>query len=97
MNPENVKTALIEVLQEIQCDSGFGVTPMSGKTCPISDIEGFDSPLWLDAIGMLAEKLGVNIPFSNNIFLSEDGQRQLTIDESVAVVCKVFQKGESRV
>jgi hypothetical protein len=95
MSPEDVKVKLIEVLQEIQSDSGYEVTPIVGTTCPAIDLQGFDSPLWLDAIGMLAAKLDVEIPNGNNIFLSKDGKRQLTIDQSVAVVCEIVQRGET--
>jgi hypothetical protein len=90
---EDVKLELIEVIQEIQRDSGFRESPLVGTTCPAIDVEGFESPLWLDAIGMLAERLGVQIPNGNNIFLSEDGKRQHTIDEAAAVVCEIVQKG----
>ncbi|MFB8788909.1 MAG: hypothetical protein U7123_08685 [Potamolinea sp.] len=87
MNPEDVKVKLIEVFQEIQSDSGYEATPITGKTCPMTDLEGFDSLLCIEAIGMLADKLGVEIPNGNNIFLSKDGKQWLTIDESVDVVC----------
>jgi len=89
-----VKSTLIEVIQEIQRDSGFQEVSLTGTTCPANDIEGFDSPIWLDATGMLAECLGGTIPDGINIFLSEDGKQNLTIDEIAAVVCDVFQKEE---
>ncbi|HAA26438.1 MAG TPA: hypothetical protein DCE56_00605 [Cyanobacteria bacterium UBA8553] len=95
MNPEDVKVKLIEVLQEIQSDSGYEATQMGGTTCPVTDLQGFDSPLWLDAIGMLAAKLDVEIPHGHNIFLSKEGKRRLTIDESAAVVCEIVQRGET--
>lgn len=95
MSPENVKVKFIEVLQEIQSDSGYKETSISGITCPITDLKGFDSLLCIEAIGMLADKLDVEIPNSNNIFLSKDGKRWLTIDESVAVVCEIVNRGET--
>lgn len=95
MNPEDVKVQLIEVLQEIQSDSGYEGCLIAGTTCPVTDLEGFDSPLWLDAIGMLATKLGVNIPDGSNIFLSEDGTKQLTVDECAVVVCEIVQRGKT--
>ena len=95
MSPEDVKIKLIEVLHEIQSDSGYETAPIVETTCPVTDLEGFDSPLWLDAIGMLAAKLNVEIPNGNNIFLSKDGKRRLTIDESAAVVCEIVQTGET--
>ena len=94
MNIEDVKVKLVDVLQEIQSDSGYETSGISGATCPVTELEGFESPLWPDAIGMLAESLGVDIPHSTNIFVSEDGKRPQTIDESADLVCKVAaQKG----
>lgn len=95
MSPEDVKTALIEVLQEIQSDSGYEETPITGKTCPITDLEGFDSLIGVEAMGMLADKLNVNIPNECYIFRSEDFQLELTIDESVAVVWEIVSRGET--
>jgi len=96
MNPEDVKAKLVKVLQEIQCDSGFKEMPIVGTTRPVTDLEGFDSPLWLDAIGMVAASLNINIPNHTNIFLAEDGSKQpLTIDESVTKICEIVQKGNS--
>jgi len=95
MIPDDIKIELIEVIQEIQRDSGFQAIPLTGTTCPVTEVEGFESPLWLDAIGMLAERLGVRIPNGSNIFLSEDRQHRHTIDEAVAVVCEIVQRGAS--
>lgn len=95
MNPEDVKVKLIEVLQEIQSDSGYEATPITGKTCPMTELKGFDSLLCIEATMMLADKLGVEIPNDRNIFLSKDGEQWLTIDESVAVVCEIVNTGET--
>ncbi|MGB7443423.1 MAG: acyl carrier protein [Coleofasciculaceae cyanobacterium] len=97
MNSEDVKEQLIEVLTEIQSDSGYKETQISGTTCPITDLEGFDSLLGVEAINMLSDKLGVEIPSSHihKICLSQDGKQWLTIDESVAVVCEIVNGGET--
>ncbi|MFP5273855.1 hypothetical protein [Coleofasciculus sp.] len=97
MNPEDVKDQFIEVLTEIQTDSGYGETSISGKTCPMTDLEGFDSLLCIEAINMLAGKLSVEIPSNqiHKIGLSQDGKQWLTIDESVDVVCKIVNTGET--
>ena len=94
MNPKDVEAKLIEVLQDIQSDSGYDGSQIMGTTSPLSDLEGFDSMLWPVAIGMLASTLNANIPNDKNIFLSEDGKRQLTISESAAIVCAIVNKGE---
>lgn len=89
MDETNVTEKLIEVLQEIQRNSGYECDDIVAETCPLMDLEGFDSQLWPVAIGMLEKNLGVKIPKSKNIYVSEDGTQRLTIKESAAVVCKV--------
>jgi hypothetical protein len=95
MNPKDVEAKLIEVVQEIQRDSGYDGSQIRGTTCPLTNLEGFDSLICPVAIGMLASTLNVNIPNNKNIFLSEDGKRQLTISESAAMVCEIVNKGET--
>lgn len=95
MSPKDVKVNLVEVFQEIQSESGYEATPITGKTCPMTELKGFDSLLCIEAIVMLADKLGVEIPNDKNIFLSKDGKRWLTIDESVARVCEIVNTGET--
>ena len=89
MDETNVTEKLIEVLQEIQKNSGYNCEGIVAETCPLMDLEGFDSQLWPVAIGMLEKNLGVKIPKNKNIYVSEDGTQRLTIKESAAVVCKV--------
>ncbi|KOP24975.1 hypothetical protein AMR41_16210 [Hapalosiphon sp. MRB220] len=88
MTPEDVKVKLIEVLQEMQNDSGYEGQPITETTCPIDDLGWFDSLLYPVAITMLASVLNVNIPNDKNIFLSEDGTQRLTISELADVVCE---------
>ncbi|MDX6498680.1 MAG: hypothetical protein QOG23_1940 [Blastocatellia bacterium] len=89
MDENNVTEKLIEVLQEIQSNSGYDSEGIAPETCPLVDLEGFDSQLWPVAISMLAKTLGVKIPNNKNIYVSDDGTQRLTIKESAAVVCKV--------
>ncbi|WP_242047394.1 hypothetical protein [Coleofasciculus sp. FACHB-SPT36] len=61
----------------------------------MTDLKGFDSLLGVEAINMLADKLDVEIPSSyiHKICLSQDGKQWLTLDESVAVVCEIVNRG----
>lgn len=95
MKPKDVEVKLVGVLQEIQSVSGYDGSGIMATTCPLNDLEGFDSMLWPVAIGMLATALEVKIPNNKNIFLSKDGKRQLTISESAAIVCESVNKGET--
>jgi hypothetical protein len=82
-----VKTKLIDVLTMIQRDSGFSAVPITGATCPLDDLEGFDTKIVPTAIDFLAAALGIDIPLGRNIFVSFDGSRRLTIDQVVAGLC----------
>jgi hypothetical protein len=96
MTSNEVEVKLIEVLQGIQSESGYDASHIGGTICPLRHLEGFDSMLWPVAICILASALGVNIPNNNNIFLSNDGKRPLTISESAAVVCEMVSKKEDQ-
>lgn len=89
MTETSVTEKLIEVLQEIQRNSGYECEGIVADTCPLQDLEGFDSKLWPVAIGMLEKNLGVKIPKKTNIYVSEDGTERLTIKQTAAVVCKI--------
>ena len=96
MNEKDVQVKLIDVLQSIQSDSGYDVSQIQGNTCPLNDLEGFDSMLWPAAISMLSSTIGKNIPNCSNIFLSKDGKHPLTINESAALVCEMISREENQ-
>jgi hypothetical protein len=96
MNPQDIESKLIGVLQQIQNDSGYEGMTIEGTTLPTSDLEGFDSLLWAVAICMLEDQLETNqkIPEITNIFLGEDG-RPLSISESARLVYKIVCSEEN--
>lgn len=87
---EEVRQKLIEAIKAVQKDSGMPEPALTGKSCPTLEIEGFDSPLWIVVTGLVAIGLGVKIPPEVNVFIDDDGEQRLTIDESVAVICKAM-------
>jgi len=93
MDQAYVKDKLIEVLEAIQCDSGYVLVAMVGSTCPLTDLEGFDSKIWPVAISQLAKSIGVSIPNRKNIFVSTNGRQRLTIDQIAVEVCKLVPNG----
>ena len=89
MTPDKVMEQLVCVLQTIQSNSGLACPPLTGSFKPIDDLEGFGSPVWLSAITMLATALDITIPDDVNIFATEDGEEPLSLDETVALVCRI--------
>lgn len=95
MNAATVKSALIEVVKDIQISSGYDGSGVSGDICPLKDLPGFDSMICTEATSMLSSTLGLVIADNANIFVSENGKRLLTIDEAAAVVCERLSRGET--
>jgi hypothetical protein len=95
MAPEAVKEKLIAVLQMIQGATDVKGESITGHTRPLTDMHGFDSKVWPAAISMLAAELGVPIPNDVNIFRVPRGTRSLTIDETVALVCRIVTRRET--
>lgn len=88
MAPDNVKKALIEVLQSIQVISGLECPPLDGNSVPPNELPKFDSTVWPAAATMVARALNVTIPNDVHIFGGEKGKPLLTINETVELICK---------
>jgi hypothetical protein len=91
MNIAQIKTALVEVLQEIQSAGELDCPPLAGGIKPLEALPEFDSKIWPVATGMLGVKLGVNIANDVNIFRKDDANVALTIDEIVAKVALLVE------
>jgi hypothetical protein len=92
MTPSDVKQKLIEILKEIQLDSGLPCPPLNGLTKPTVDIPKFDSKVWPVATTILATELNASIPDDVNIFVDEVTKVPRTIDEIAGFVCRLVEK-----
>ena len=91
MDPEWVKTKLVEVLRKIQRDGGYEDADIVVSAIPLDDLEGFDSKVAVVSIKRLARVLGITIPKNKNIY-REGGRsrgRKLSVAEIAAVVTKL--------
>lgn len=94
MDAATVKEKLTKVLDHIQRTTK-GVAPkITGATRPLEDLEGFDSKVWPVAISMLSAELGVQLPNDQNIFGARRWRQAFTIDESIALVCRLIAAGK---
>lgn len=91
MNPSQVKQSLLKVLKTVQDLQGETCPTLTGTTVPVDSLPRFDSKMWPVAAGILATELGTIIPPETNIFVDEATKQPLTIDQTVAVVCKIIQ------
>jgi len=81
-----IERRLIETLYEVQELSGCARVEIDLKTCPIDDLDGFDSLRGVETTVLLSMKLKHEFKAGKgevNLFVSEDGRRVLKIEETV--------------
>jgi hypothetical protein len=86
MNRNEILQRLIETLGEVQELSGCTPVEINAKTCPIYDLDGFDSLRGVETTVLLSLKLKCEFKAEKgdvNLFVSKDGQRALRIEETV--------------
>lgn len=75
MNTPEIHACLVAVIEEAALANSTSVTVI-GTTCPATDIAGIDSAQLLGATGELAHRLGIEIPFVENVFVCTEGKRK---------------------
>jgi len=76
----------METIREVQELSGHAPLPLDHNTCPINDLEHFDSLRGVETTCLLSMKLKCKFKSPQgeiNVFVSKDGRRALTIGEIV--------------
>lgn len=98
MAPEDVKDKLVEVLRTVQDLGGFADGDgIDGDTVPLEDLDDFDTQVAPVAITVLAKALGVEIPNDENVFLSADGLKPLSVDAVCGRVADIVnRKGKKK-
>lgn len=81
MERENIRETVYQVIQEIQASSGRDASQLNDSTCPLSDLDGFDSLNAVEASFQLSEYLDHDIKQDLELF-SRQGQ-PLSISEIV--------------
>ena len=79
MEKQAVITKVVEAVAQVQEASGRQNSGIRSSTCPVRDVEGFDSLSGVEATVILSESLGVDLP--DNTFVSKDGRRALSVTE----------------
>ena len=84
MDHAQVVNKLIEMHRAAETDGGFDdAGQVSAAICPLSGLQGFDSPLIPQFVRQLARELGHPLPKGTrvkNIYVSKDGRTKLSID-----------------
>lgn len=82
---------VVDVLKTVQQISGRKVGEITVSTCPIGDLEEFDSLNGVEASAELSSQLGFELP-GVNAFVNEQGTKALTVDEIAEAICKVAEE-----
>lgn len=89
MDRETIREKLIAVLCDIQLEGGYDAPTITDQTRPLQDLEGFDSPLAVEATSKLSQVIGIMIPAGVNVFKANDIARALTLSETVDVLVRL--------
>ena len=81
MEKQDIVNRVVQTVVQVQEASGRASGAIDVTTRPLRDMEGFDSLSGLEATVLLSESLGVDIPDTCNPFISEDGNRALSVSE----------------
>lgn len=81
---------VVDVLKTVQELSGRQVGEITGSTCPIGDLDQFDSLNGVEASVELSSRLGFELP-GVNAFVNETGTKALTVNEIAEAICNVAE------
>lgn len=94
MDASIVKAKLIEVLHTVQSLSGEDCPAIDDGTKPVEVLPNFTSKVWPVAAGMLGIALGKTIPCEANIFVDDDMNVPLAINQTVKLVLQILEEQE---
>lgn len=90
MDRESVMKHVVRAVEKVQEISGREIGTIDPDTKPIGDTTGFDSLNGMEVTVALTESLDHEFP-NDNIFVSKDGRKALTISEVVDNLCKTIR------
>ena len=91
MDKREVMDKVAEAVRQVQETSGRTISEVGPNTCPLIDVEGFDSLSSVEATVILSESLGVGVNLPDSVFLPEEGDRNLSISEIANNVCNIME------
>jgi hypothetical protein len=93
----DLQATIIQVLQTVQHLGGHATQEIRSETVPLRDLQGFDSLTGVETTSLLAEQLGWDLSLEGkrqNLFVSEDGKRVLTVTEIADRVRPLLEHAE---
>lgn len=92
MKRSQVYQAVTSAINTVQSASGYS-SQVSGNTCPIGGLQGFDSMTATEVAVHVSVSIGCETPDMKLFFKSPGNPR--TVDEIVDVLCDIVEKSES--
>ncbi len=93
MKQARVLEALIKVHKTVQDRLNDRAAVVTGGTCPLTDLKGFQSVMIPTVVFMIADELGVELPEGakvKNIYVSKEGKRRLDLSGVADRFCETF-------
>lgn len=85
-----IRTKVLQTLAGVRMRQGFSNENLTGSTTPLS-LKRFDSQMGLVTSMRIRLELGYKIPTKVNVFVSEDGKKAITVDETAKLIHKLIQ------
>ena len=92
MDRATVMQEVVQAVVQVQESSGRAAGGIGSSTKPIGGAPGFDSLNGVEVTVTLSQSLGYEIP-NDNLFVSQDGRRALSISEIADNLCKTIGLG----
>ena len=96
MDKATVTLQVIQAVAQVQEASGRSAEGIGASTKPIGGAPGFDSLNGIEVTVALSQSLCHELP-NDNLFVSEDGKRALSISEIADNLCKTLEVGSEAV
>ena len=92
MDKATVTQQIVRAVVQVQEATGRAAGGIGAATRPMGDAPGFDSLSGIEVTVALSQSLGHELP-DDNLFVSQDGKRALSISEIADNLCKTIGVG----
>lgn len=85
-----IHNAVVQAIGKIQSSSGRKLPKVTGATCPLTDIPGFDSLNAVEVSSVLSSKLGREVP--GDLMFPKGGGKTPTVDDIADKLTTMIEK-----
>jgi acyl carrier protein len=85
-----IQNTVVQAIGKIQSSSGRKLPKVTGATCPLTDIPGFDSLNAVEVSSILSSKLGREVP--GDLMFPQGSGKPPTVDEIAEKLTAMIEK-----